>query len=330
MILIIIFFIFEHTYGSKIQVDCPYYYQNQIISFDNFSDLLFTCDFDASSDFEFTFVPNKRLLFFDGIDFNNKLKNNNPVIDIYLISAFNIKTPFLKNVDFHVNIYLYIVYFYFYSIKETLYQKCENSFIYDNIRLFKNISLIVEYSWYLPDNCPLLFTNSSLTYFEISYMANTWVVKNYFGFKKMDKNESRYINMDSLINKYQIRVYYLDIDKKLMDEYVFKKLSGLSLIGLAKSIDPLFFKPFKHLKNLLINFDSIKKFLYKSKDWLENLNFDLQPTNKTNFAFDLAKNYNQIILIRLYLGYDNSFENEDFVYSLDFRTIALCILNYIS
>jgi hypothetical protein len=171
----------------------------------------------------------------------------------------------------------------------------------------------VDYVKYYKDTPTLIFKDSYIPFMTINGLSNTTILSNFFTFKKHPLTR-----LNSTIQKFDIYLFNLELNNKIIDDQVFVKLERINIYNQLIGIELGTFEALKYLKKIKIIQYSLRKFFHSvGIDWLRSVNIKHKVDFKTHKIF----NKNDFVVILFMQSQTNMFSqhlneydypNEDF------------------
>ena len=117
------------------------------------------------------------------------------------------------------------------------------------------------------DLCPFIFKNAELYMLSLDWISSTLIDENIFTFQNVIAT-----NLNSSIDQLHLNFYHVDLNSKILNEFVFEKLQILDLNGPTNSIQHDLFEPFDYLQMLRLRSQNVRKLFAHQNKWLESLN----------------------------------------------------------
>ena len=99
------------------------------------------------------------------------------------------------------------------------------------------------YAKYSAETCPYIFQNVIIYQFTLAEVSWSLIGEKILGFQNLTD-----IDLHSTIFHFQVSLYRVDLNERLLNKYVFKELFVLDLDGVINSIQDDLFKSFRNLK----------------------------------------------------------------------------------
>jgi hypothetical protein len=297
-------------------------------NFKNFSELNFKkCNNHELSGF--SLKPAGKLILDNSLDFNNiTLRSNSLPLTVILenIKGFDLSSNPFQNIIFNVsNVYNPSFFIYYilrdsnfdFYYKNKKYEICDESLFKFNKNIFTYLyGLDASFSdiSYNQEICPLIFYKSSINFLTFS-STNSLFIKNILSFTNLSKELA--MNIDSDIGALDLKLYHVELNEKLLNKHVFKKLIYLTINGIIELIKDDLFKSFNNLKMIRLKVENIKKLFQKQNKWLKYLN-NQENVDNLKIKYNLRRIFALIIEQTRYNHTLYNFPNEDFCYFKDF------------
>ena len=178
---------------------------------------------------------------------------------------------------------------------------------------------MINSPFYSKETCPYVFLNSVLYQLGLFTISNSFIFKNQFGF--LDINQTQTFDLNVQIKKLLLNVAYEDLDRNLLNKYVFKELMFFDLTGIVYSIENDLFKNFEKIKLIILNIENFSTFFQSGLKWMTFLNQNINVELNDAKQFDEYKNRAIIVQFfdpKLVFNIPYEYPNEDFCLFKDF------------
>ena len=285
ILLISIIFIYQQRKSNQSCLFEASFRDNQrviLTDFNNFTQLSFNCLKPINMSI-LQLLPTDRIILDDSLNFNQtKIYSTQSIFCITLVNikGFNLRSNPFKT----LNIINYVPKeFIYWSVSKTTFDFYDKNELIDNNC---NISLLNPTAYFIFKDsivtlekdiifslktCPLIFQNSKIRLLKIQ-ISLSFINKNKLEFQQMNLTDNK---LNSKIVQLVITLYHTDLDNKLLNTDVFKKLNFLDLNGVINSIQDDLFKSFNDLKGIRIQTQNIKKIFIINNNWLQYLNLNV-------------------------------------------------------
>ena len=283
-----------------------------LLNFDSFSELQFKCSNPLVTSI-LALKPNRKLILDDSLNLNGlKIEPTQVEFAILLsdLTGFNLnKNPFRK-IQFTNSRVKHILW----SIKNTNFDFYHNNISSNNMcdeRFFNDTSwqnpidcymlFLGSSTKYSTKTCPLAFRNFKSYILNIDKLSGSFIEKNILSFQNLSDNLLERIN--TTIYQFEVNMYHTDLNTKLLNKHIFKRLISLDLDGQITFIQEDLFKSIKTLRYLRLRLQNIKKIFVYNNKWLNHLNNDIN-VNPCN-ADEVEKYRDQILTLVVYQTFYN-------------------------
>ena len=244
--------------------------------------------------------PNEKLILDDKLDFyvmpNNQLlriKLSNHIYILYIqllrIKGFDYRLTFspfryiqflITYEDFSTLAWLINEsYFDFYIGDEIIDQNNCNQSLLNNYNYFLQIQFLclqknVKFQTQI---CPYLFEKVIFDGFLIFELSKSLLSKNLLQFNSLPIEQ----DLKSEINHFEVYGYQIDLNEKLLNKYVFKRMYVFSFYGQINSIEEGVFKDFNQMFGITFQVEFISSVFHSKIKWLYSLTQKplIDPTN---------------------------------------------------
>ena len=309
--------------NSNEEEECCFKTKNALINgeiiilsdFNDLKELKFKCKESINISILY-FKPNKPIIFDDSLDMNSLTINSNIVLSIGLLNfkGFNLgsNNPFrnLKSNKPNQHILQIASPFDLYYNKKLIDKTNCNKQI-PSLKLAQQINTldIIMANKNSGETCPFIFKNIKFLLLSINNLRNSLIYRNKFTFFNVSISNN---DLNCSIYETYLIMYHSELNTKLLNENVFKKLFSLDINGIINKIDKDTFKNLDNLQLLRIKSQNIKQIFVKNNKWLKYLNYKKYLNNIKNEGFVLSI-YQSIENVTYY-----SYPNEDFCLFKDF------------
>ena len=179
------------------------------------------------------------------------------------------------------------------------------------------------------DICPLVFENANISYLHVTELVDSFYKKNILRFTNDTFN-----HLNSTIIHLQLnKVENINLDLKILNPYVFKKLEVIYVFGSLKSIDKSIFIELEDLYEIRLDSAYFRKLVHgNGVDWINEMNKEYEQVDLRNIT-EISESKDIIKYINIYC-FENLkeiplfevFPDEDFCIYKDFPFDRLVIL----
>ncbi|CAF1069708.1 unnamed protein product [Brachionus calyciflorus] len=274
----------------------------KIFNFNRFGILNLECFNLNNYYYILNFIPNNKKLVFDQ---TFKFK----VPEQVLSNGIELKFTYIKAFDLNINV------FPNQTVNEL--NMFSIGFFYSNFKVISNGSkLCLTNSTQSPDifqdvhtvgfgfsvrysrkTCPLVFSNSKISFLQFFGLSNTFLKRNHLGFLSLNQS------LNSGITSIYFNSYKIDLDSQLLSQDIFKESLYLKLYGSFNFIEKNSILKLENLVYIELFLDNLQDFLYKNYNLLGEF-----VTNRDDFAR----------IIQIKISDDYQFPDEDFCLFKDF------------
>jgi len=178
---------------------------------------------------------------------------------------------------------------------------------------------MVNGPYYSREICPYVFLNSPLYQLGLFTISNSFIYKNELGFLEINQTDN--FNLNVKIRKLLVNMAYEDLDRKILNRFVFKELFFFDLTGIVYSIEDDLFSHFKKIKFIILNIENFSAFFQSGLKWMRHLNSDLNVDLNSTEKFEYYKARTIIVQFfdpRLIFNEPYEYPDRDFCLFKDF------------
>ena len=272
-----------------------------IQNFDNLDELKFNCSKPIKMSI-LGLKPKKQIILDKSLNLTGlKIQPNQDNFAIMLenFKGFNLKSNPFEDINFTLSVSklwsISFSNFEFYEKENRIENICDEHLLKEILpkNQFNSFLLTLDSDTKFSENtCPIIFWNIHLRILNIRQISFSLIEKNILGFKELSRNISKAMN--STIWLFKVGLYHTDLNSRLLNEFVFSKLTVLEFTGQITKIQEDLFKSIKNLRLLRFRMQNIQKIFIRNNKWLNSINFDLNIDIKNlNEVFK----YNQRMVI---------------------------------
>lgn len=265
----------ESTVFDIHNITCNYSDKVRVIKFDQLNEWKFNCDQFQTATY-LIFLANNPIILTRSIDIGYlKLSTDIRLVNFngFEINIYLLKDYTLSAID---KVYFEFIKFEFYNNGSRITSVCDKQrelsifslFYFPLVKKFYFKKTVI----YSSNVCPYIFDQSHLTNVLFEHLSSSFFRKNRLRFLKLNPNSTQ---IYSRIETIEFSLFNFIISTELLNEDVSMMTSSIKLSGNINYIDKLTFKNFENLKILHLDFNDIKRFIYRSTEWMEYLNFNI-------------------------------------------------------
>ena len=125
------------------------------------------------------------------------------------------------------------------------------------LKMFFFVIVIIEkHTIFTQKVCPIVFLNVYLETLKLDRISSSFIFKNVLNFQDLPESISEQINCR--IFQLSLRIFHSDLNSKILNKAVFKKLRVLDIDGEINSIQDNLFESFNQIKLLRFRSQNVK------------------------------------------------------------------------
>lgn len=255
-------------------------YKLMLSDFSNLKELNFSSCQSPIRARTLTLKPSKRIILDNTLNLTGLVIN--PLLEIFSIELNNFKGFELNTASVFErlkinskwqNVFIKIDNsdFDFYSENRSANKKCDVSLL--NVSFWRSflsdfyLTSLHNDITYSEKTCPIIFHNAFINVLNIEDLASSLIKYNKLEFLPLELK-----NLNSSVFQLNINIYHYDINRKFLNEDVFKELKTLDINGAINLIESDLFKAFSNLGMIRIKTEHLRNIFVRNNKWLDSLN----------------------------------------------------------